>query len=292
MKRSKTHQNLQRAGMASVLLSAALLPQVAKAQNANVTFGTATDLNSFNRVNSANAASTSFTHSETAGVNGGGGLTYAGGAVDTTAIYTGSSFDLSSGATLTLGLDFKTTATVPFSGSANAVVMLGVVGDSTFGFYNLANTDFIGGRLRRVSSSNLTGLQGQSKTLAANATSSPADGALAGITFTANEWYRLSFTLTRSAVVNTFDYTMTLQDIGADGLGAPGSVVNGSITGSFVNADMYNDSSVYAAFRGVPTVGNSPGNFDNFTASIPEPSAFAFLGLGALSLVFSKRRAA
>src|SRR5207302_664126 len=65
-------------------------------------------------------------------------------------------------------------------------------------------------------------------------------------------WYKLTATFTniKASVANSYTITSTLQDMGADGL-TPGSILmtlGGSVTNA--NADIANDSSVFAAFRG------------------------------------------
>ncbi len=291
MKRTQTPQRLRRAGIASALLGAALCPQFAGAQNVNVQFGSASDLSSFNQIDSAGATVNNYSFSMAGGVGSGGGVAW-GTAADTTAIYTGASFDLTGGASITLGIDFLMGA-VP-TGSANAVAMLGLTADNNVGgFYSLDAASFVGGRIRHRSSGNVNGLQGQSNvTGAGGITQDPSsDAGLTAITFAAPEWYRLELTLSRSATVDVFDYTLSVSSIGADGTATPASLANGTRTGTLNNAELYNDSTLHAAFRGVPGTSWTTG-FDNFTVSIPEPGAFAFLGLGALTLFFRKRHAA
>jgi hypothetical protein len=276
----------------------AFLPQAAKSQN--VTFDSSTDIDGFNQVQSPSSAnpdiaSTSFTYSSGAGTGGSGGLVFAASPVDTTAIYTGSSFDLTGGATVTLSIDFLT-GTSPFSGANNAVVMLGLTGGTGQGFYSYNNAtagdDFIGGRLRHVSSGSLNGLQSQTKTLTGSAASSPSDGSIASLTFTSDEWYQMTLSLSQTATANTFSYSMSLADIGSDGTSAP-SALGSTVVGTFSNSSLYNDSTLYAAFRGVPGVGGAPTAFDNFDVTVtpvPEPASMTLAALGGLGLLLFKRK--
>ena len=279
---------------------AALLPQVAQSQNVNVQFESAGDLSSFNQVTGADAVSTDMTFSSAGGTGGSGGLIHSvSGAVDATAIYTPTSFDLSSGAAVTLSIDFLTGAGAPFAGSANAVVMLGLVGNTTTGFYSVNNAttgdNFVGGRIRHSGGTpGINGLQSQTKLLNSAGTSSPADGSQLGMTFAANEWYRLTLSVTRTATANTFAYDLNLTDIGATGTSAPTTMANGDLSGNLVNADLYNDSTAYAAFRGVNIAsGNWDVAFDNFTVTVvpvPEPASMSLAALGGLGMLLFARK--
>ena len=78
------------------------------------------------------------------------------------------------------------------------------------------------------------------------------------VTLPAGNWYRLTCTFTniKATVANSYSVTATFQDMGADGA-TPGltNLVLPPFAGSLattnvVNADIVNDSSVFAAFRG------------------------------------------
>jgi hypothetical protein len=271
------------------LSAAALLPQAARA--AMVHFESANDLLDFNQVTSANGVSINFVHSATAGNGGSGGLVHAATAPeDTTAIYTPVTFDLTGGAMHTLSIDFKT-GPGAISGSANAIVMLGVSANNNTGFYSNAADAFIGSRVRRRSSSGgAEGLQSQTKIASGSAVSAPADGSLADINFASDNWYRFSVSLTRDAIVNQFSYESTLEDLGPTGTGLPVAVTNGTLAGTFLNSSLYNDTAVYAAFRGVPAITNGNVALDNFTVTVvPEPAGALLFGLGMLGLLVSRR---
>jgi hypothetical protein len=276
------------------LCAAALLPRAA--QSATVQFESAGDLANFNQLTAADAASTDFVHSATAGTGGSGGLEHTATLPqDTTAVYSPVSFDLTTGLAHKVSIDFKTGTVTggSFSGSANAVAMIGFSANNNTGFYSNASDAFIGGRLRhRSSSGTADGLQSQTKIAGGAAVSSPADGSLADITFASDNWYRLGISLTRDATPNQFSYSMTLEDIGPTGTSAPASLTNGTLAGTFLNADLYIDTTAYAAFRGVPGVVGSNVAFDNFTAvAVPEPAGVLLLGLSALGLLARRRKA-
>jgi hypothetical protein len=268
------------------LFAAAAATQVAHATI--VTFESASDLADFNQIAAAGGASTNFTHSATAGTNGSGGLVHAAtGPQDTTAVYTPTSFDLTTGATHTLSIDYKT-GPAAISGSSNAIVMLGFLAENNGGFYSLASDAYIGGRVRRRSSGSVEGLQSQTKAVGGSPTASPADSGLADIAFVTDNWYRFSLSVTRDgSITNQFSYSLTLLDLGPTGTGIPAAVVNGTLAGTFMNASLYNDTAAYAAFRGVPTVANGSVAFDNFTVPtfVPEPASAGLLGICLLGLL-------
>lgn len=279
-----------------LLLSAALFVAAVGSQIAQATtiqFESAGDLSNFNQVVSAGAPVSTFADSATAGTGGTGGLIYGTTPADTTAVYSAQSFDLTTGVEHTVSIDFQV-GDVPsgsFSGGANAVVMVGFSGSSDRGFYSDATESYIGGRLRhRSSGGGADGLQSQTKALNGGPVAFPADGALADIDFVSFNWYRLSLSVIRDAVQDQFSYDMTLELLGATGTETPLSV--GNIVGTFTNASLYNDTEVYAAFRGVPAVANSNVAFDNFTvtSAIPEPASASLLGLSVLGLLATRRR--
>lgn len=127
-----------------------------------------------------------------------------------------------------------------------------------------------------------------------NASASTLDFSQSALT--AGSWYRLSYDVTKSETLNTFDYTVSLFSIGANGISTPVLFNDGSkdltITGSVSNSAIYADTNAFFAYdiRG-GTTGIS--HVDNLVVSsaIPEPSAFAAIaGLGALAAVGLRRR--
>jgi hypothetical protein len=279
----------------SLLFSAGLCAVVVlprAAQSASVQFESATDLLSFDQRTAADAVSLNFIHSATGGTNSSGGVVHTATLPeDTTAIYTPQSFDLTTGVMHTVSVDFLT-GTVPIGGSANAMSMIGFSGNSNTGFYSNAADSFIGGRVRHQSGA-LNGLQSQTKIAGGAAISAPANASVANIAFLSNNWYRISLSVTRDVnVANQFAYSLTLTDIGPTGTSLPSAVTNGTLAGNFLNADLYSDTTAYAAFRGVPAVTNGNIAFDNFNAvAAPEPAGAFLLGLSALGLL-SRRRTA
>jgi hypothetical protein len=273
------------------LLAVSAAAQVTHATT--VTFESTSDLADFNQIAAAGGASTNFTHSASAGTNGSGGLVHsATGPQDATAVYTPTSFDLTTGATYTLSIDYKT-GPAAISGSSNAIVMLGFLAENNGGFYSLPSDAYIGGRVRRRSSGSVEGLQSQTKAVGGTPTASPADSGLADIAFVTDNWYRFSLSVTRDgSITNQFSYSLTLLDLGPTGTGVPAAVVNGTLAGTFMNASFYNDTTTYAAFRGVPTVANGSVAFDNFTVPtlVPEPASAGLLGVCLLGLITRRGR--
>lgn len=115
---------------------------------------------------------------------------------------------------------------------------------------------------------------------------------------TAGNWYRLSYDLVRSATANTFDYTVSLFSIGANGSSTAvlfnDGTKNITISGSVSNSAIYTDTEAFFAYdiRG-GTTGIS--HVDNFVvgSAIPEPSSAALLIGGlALGVGASRRRRA
>lgn len=122
-------------------------------------------------------------------------------------------------------------------------------------------------------------------------------------TFTAGNWYRLSYDITKDAVENQFSYTVSLYSIGADGTSTATLFNDGTknitITGSVSNSLVYADTEAYwgydirdTLFSGVPT-NKGITHVDNFVvsgAAIPEPSSFALLAGGLTLLVCAGKR--
>ncbi len=112
--------------------------------------------------------------------------------------------------------------------------------------------------------------------------------------FTAGEWYRISFDLTKTATENVFDYTVSLFSIGADGLSSATALTSGgnaiSIANSASNSAIYTDSDAFFAYD-IRGGGTGISHVDNLVVAIPEPSTFAALA-GALALfaVGARRR--
>ncbi|MET0263733.1 MAG: hypothetical protein ABW223_12590 [Rariglobus sp.] len=115
---------------------------------------------------------------------------------------------------------------------------------------------------------------------------------------TANNWYRLSYSLTKTETLNTFNYTVSLWSIGADGTATATLFNDGTknitTSGTVVNSSIYADPDAFFAYdiRGGTTGISHVDNFNVGTSAIPEP-AHAAMGFAVFALgfvVWGKRR--
>lgn len=214
----------------------------------------------------------------------GGGLIHTPlGVTDVAAVYQASVFDLTAFDPLTISGFFRTNAT-PAKGGSGAVFQLGFSANNTTAVYGDAGNSFISARVNKTGTDdNAFNFQTQVKLVGAT---SPTTATLSAANFslTADTWYKLSLTLTRSETTNVFDYSTILENWGSTGENLV-SVAVGSFTGTFTHAELYNDSSVYAAFRSQE--GKSIAALDSFSV-IPEPSTFLLLA-PAFAMMFGRR---
>lgn len=103
-------------------------------------------------------------------------------------------------------------------------------------------------------------------------------------------WYQMENVVTKEAGVGNFSFEITLTDFGADGTSA-GTVIDTYSTGVIGGmTTLWNLSELNAAFQGYSQGGAGGAfGFDNFSASIPEPTSAAML-MGALGLLALRRR--
>lgn|GEM_PF-3641319 len=241
----------------------------------------------FNQVNTgANGAATNPFVGNTNGVNGTNGIDVSGAAgSDTTAIYTATTIDATSLATpLVLSIDFETAASL---GSAAATIaQLGLTGNTTLSFGNNSANSFVTGRLNRTGAGAYI-LQTQTKS-GSTAIVTATAGSAASISLTASEWYRLEVDLTRTGTASNFSLTVSLYDLGANGLGTPALVSTGT-SAAVANASLYTDTTTFAGLRGV--AGTDAVSYDNLMI-VPEPTTTALLSGGLGILILRRRRRA
>lgn len=207
------------------------------------------------------AATGAFLIASTTGLGGSKSLQNT---VDATIVREDVSADLAVGA-VTVSLYFQWGGSV-----ALASPQIGLVGAFNGGF---TGTSDIGGR---VTSSTGTKLQIRSN----NGTVLTDDTSL---TLTTNSWYQLSTTVTRTTT--TDQLTVLVQLYSSDPSGTITGLID-SISSNVTNANVWSDTSVFAALR----ENSSITNMDNFAMTqVPEPGA-AFIGsLGMIALLRRRR---
>jgi hypothetical protein len=276
-------------------LSLACLITRAGGQTTNVQFESAGDLSNFNLVttgtvtggNSPTAAG-QLAFGSASGRSGTGGLIHtAGGTTDLTAVYTAASFDVTAGTPIDLSVFFNTGAAANLTSTGTgAVLQLGLSGNSTTGVYGDPGNNFISSRVNRpTASTNSYNIQTQVKATTVNGSVTGTPVA-PSFSLTADTWYRLTLTVQRTAVADTFSYTTALEDWGTTGASLV-STVSGPLTGTFANADLYTDTTTFGAFRAVE--GRATSTFDSFTV-VPEPASALLLIGGFTALVGVQRR--
>lgn len=229
------------------------------------------------------SAAGQYQFSPTLGRLAGGGLIHtAGGATDIAAVYQPSLFDLTAFDPLTISGFFRTNAT-PAIGGGGAVFQAGFSANNTTAVYGETGNAFISARVTKAATdTNAFRMQTQVKVAATGPTAvslGPADFSLASDT-----WYKMSLTITRSAVSNTFNFSTLLENWGATGESLV-AVEVGPFTGTFVNAELYTDSSTYAAFRSQE--GKSISALDSYSV-IPEPGTILLLA-PAVAMMLGRR---
>jgi hypothetical protein len=132
---------------------------------------------------------------------------------------------------------------------------------------------------------------GQSTGGVATATDNNTQGTPVNLTL--GDWYQFSVNITKTATPNVFSVSGRLQDFGTDGL-TPGTVFTFpaelNVTTNNRSTEIYNDTTVYGAFRS-HSAGGGADTLDNFSITqVPEPASIGLLGLAALALPRRKRK--
>lgn len=216
-----------------------------------------------------------------AGENASSGVVLSTNAT-TSAIYSGYSFDLSSGTTYTTTMDFHKGA---LTGTSNVNIF-------TLGFASASNSALTTGgasdsrvwvRFMRITT-NTYGYQyadvdggiGNVQSYGSNFTMSDSN----------TDWYRLSLSLVRTSG-SLLTLTASIYDLGSDGTGTPTLVSGSTLSLDITNVALSADTSVYTGFRVDSNTAFTGG--DNLLL-VPEPGSFALLITGVLFLLLGQRR--
>lgn len=231
----------------------------------------------FNQYSNAPAQNTQYAYSATGGVTSGSGSVAKTTATDVTLIYNGagSSLDFTSGETFTVSTMLK----LP---QANSIFGVGFTEANNQGFYTgtsapLNTYDSINFRWRGTAAGD--GFQAQT----VNNGAAVNTVLLPGFALDINNWYKVTLSLTRTATTGVFSYSASFENFGTTGDSFVSSLSSG--TGTINNANLWNDTSIFAGAR-VSTA----GNLDNFELSTaPEPSAALLSALGVVGLLRRRR---
>lgn len=240
------------------------------------------DLSSFTQNSGVSPVVQGTSLAQTAGVGtgGSGGVAFIASpaATDVTAIYSAASFNLTSGTNYAFSTDYhKKSSTSVFSQFQVAFFADNNVTTSSSNRY----MGF------RVVGQGVTGAANTYQLQLNNRDNNTADVNL-GSTFSipdANtDWYRLSGTLALTdAASKTFSYTVSLWDLGSDGTSAPTLIQ--TVSGTFVNAQLAGDSTLWYGFRDQT---GTVSAVDNLSV-VPEPKAVALLTVSGLVLIAGLR---
>jgi hypothetical protein len=272
----------------------------------SVDFNTPGDLSGkFTINNQTGAAGTGFSQMSSGGVGNSGGVDVTAGpsnTLDATAIYNVRSFNPADGP-ITIS-QFVKVLPAPYA-NGDRLLHLGLIDDLAAN-HQLnggapAVADFISARMSPTAATVAGATTGpfafqvqvaQSTAGAATATDNNTQGAPVNLIL--GDWYQFSIDITKTGTPNVFSVGGRLQDFGADGL-TPGTVftfpAENNILTNARSTDIYNDTTVYGAFRG-HAAGGGADMYDNFsiTQAVPEPASFGIFGLAALAMGARRKR--
>ena len=277
--------------VAALIVCASPLAQAGVLVNFN---GGATDFTNNFVQNHDGAITTNIGFNPTSGVKdqpgpaAGGGLSATGASIDTSVVYTPTVWTLPDGQ--------------PHSASAFVTATAGLgSGDKQLqaGFINATNASFNG---ENPPAANPTGFisvrflgnnsaELQIKNIGGSTQAfGNSGGPIAGINV--GDWVKATVTATETdTTAGAFNYTITIEDYGPDGLTAPASP-NYTNSGTVTLSGLANQN-LYAGFRTATPAGfTGTINFDNFQTvgngvAAPEPAGLALLGL---AIPFLRRR--
>jgi hypothetical protein len=268
-----------------------------------VNFDSPTDLSTNFVINTqTGAAGTGYNAVTSGGVGNSGAVDVTAGpstALDSTAVYTPQNFNPQNG-TITISQYVKVQAT-PTIG--DRLLHLGIIDDTTAGRQlnggGAARADFVSARLfpnlATVAGATTTPfayqVQAGNSPDAATATATTNNTQSANFDLKIGDWYLFTVNINRLTTANTFSVDSTLQDFGADGV-TPGTTQTFAAQTIAANTtDIYNDTSVFGAFRAHAGSGGAD-LLDTFSVSqsaTPEPGACCLLGVGVLGLLKRRR---
>lgn len=262
--------------LASLLVSAACLHATTLIDE---TFNTPTSVSG----NFAQISANNFSYSAAAGVGGTGGVIL--GTNSTTTAMDNTSFSLAGagvGTIYTTSLDFQKAALI----TNTNVMTLGLNSDLT-GLGTGSGNKVIT-RVSRTALNTFSFQYGNVADGTGNLVQAPSGFTVADAN---TDWYRLAFDLTIESSTS-FNLTLNFYSLGLDGTGAA-TLVSSFNAGSFTNASLLGDATVYAGFRVDGTSNGFTAGDNLVVTAVPEPSALAFvaLGLGMTALLKRRRRA-
>ena len=237
-----------------------------------------------------NGSTGQVTYGATAGVGGGGGLSITNTGNPSTSIIPGASasntgftIDLGTANTVTFSMMLKYSGTL--AGTSQAFLGLSNGQDYSWGGNTIGATSAVGGAV--VAGIGLNTRGGTNGASANGATGAP------NATLTSGNWYLYQVDLAKPlAASNLWTVSGSLQDFGNTGLvaGAVATSYTG-VTNTFgTTANTGINAAATQTFLNFGVRNQMWTAADNFTVStIPEPSTYATLALGALGLLGIKR---
>ncbi|HEY7119763.1 MAG TPA: PEP-CTERM sorting domain-containing protein [Tepidisphaeraceae bacterium] len=220
------------------------------------------------------------------------------GTLDATGVYTPKSFNPQNG-TITVSQYVKVQATT----TGDRLLHLGIIDDPgathQLNGGGAARADFISARLfptvatvagAATSPFTYQVQSGNSVDSPSTATATTNNTQTANFDLTIGDWYLFTMNVNRLATANTFSVDSKLQDFGTDGLTPGATMTFAAQTIAANTTDIYNDTSVYGAFRSHATNGGAD-LLDTFSVSqtVPEPATLGVIGLGAAGLLGRRR---